>query len=159
MRKKIVLAVLFFIKLFVFAETTSSSLYIETNVPAVNIFINNQKIGSFKELHYNCLPGQYLIRLEKYGYYTYTKLISLKNNSHENLYVEMKLITGTLELDIPYEHYEITIDGYNVQEKVSLPIGRHQLLVKANGYEPFEQIIFIKPEETLFLSVTLNKDE
>lgn len=154
------LLLLLFLEIFLFAEKPATSIFIKTNVPAVDIFINNQKIGSFQELHYDCLPGQYLIRLEKYGYYTYTKLITLKNNSHENLYIEMKAITGTLELEIPYENYNITIDGYTIQKKENLPIGRHHLVIKVPSYEPFEQIITIKAEETLFISVKLPaKDE
>ncbi len=134
-------------------------LTISTNPDAV-IYIDDEKKGD-GTWSGRLLSGYYTVKVEKDRYYNEEKQVKIEAGEDQNLEIELKGKTGSLDVMSMPIAAEIYLDnekyGTSPETIKDLLIGEYEMELRKPGYASFSKHITIKEDETLEINTTLDK--
>lgn len=135
--------------------STRPRLYLETNIPGAEVYLNNIYYGVTPLTSTSLAYGTYYLTLIKencriyHGWITYDPF-------HQDFYFELELITGTLELEFSPPMAQAIISGNSLKPgSHELPVGNYTLTISLFGYETFYRQIQIEEGVTTRIAVEL----
>ncbi len=102
-------------------------------------------------------PHELVCRHE--GYRDYTETIVIKRGELSRRAVALEAITGLIEIENP-RAAQVFVDGAfkgttPLGEAISLPPGTHHVELKKTGFRPWKNTVYVPPNETLRLNISL----
>ena len=137
-----------------------NTVIIKTNARNAKVFLNGIYKGTTPISISNLEPGTYRLRLEKAGFLTAERYISVSKNTTYNYFYEMTEIKGFVDIrGIPnVEKSLIFADGNKIFAPFfELSEGFHTIQVKSFGYEDFSASIFVKRNHIKRISLKMQK--
>ena len=92
------------------------TLDIRTNVSAAEIYLNNVFKGNAPLVLEDTVPGSYILRIEKKGYYTQEFECDFEGGSKYVIWAQLEEITGVLHVRVGEPGTELYVDGVRSSE-------------------------------------------
>ncbi len=92
------------------------TLDIRTNVSAAEIYLNNVFKGNAPLVLENTVPGSYILRIEKKGYYTQEFECDFEGGTKYIILAQLEAITGVLHVRVDEPGAELYVDGNKTGE-------------------------------------------
>jgi len=132
-----------------------------TSTPKAYVYINNQLKGQ-TPLNLKLAEAEYKVKIYLEGYETYEKTIKIVKGEEQNITVTLKKIISKTYIKIltDPENAEVYIDKIFLGlsgDKFEVKPGKHEILIKIEGYIDYLSDIDIKEGETKTINVTLEK--
>ncbi len=132
-----------------------------TSTPKAYVYINNQLKGQ-TPLNLKLAEAEYKVKIYLEGYETYEKTIKIVKGEEQNITVTLKKIISKTYIKIltDPENAEVYIDKIFLGlsgDKFEVKPGKHEILIKLEGYIDYLSDIDIKEGETKTINVTLEK--
>lgn len=143
-----------------------SLLYIESTPPGATIFINRRELGSYGVTPRTVAvaPGDYQVILDLKGYQPFQSAsVNLSLGAEQKVSGDLPRILGQLQLSGTPEGATVEVDDATgvvtgaLPAQLDLTPGEHVARVKSPGFKTRELIITVKPEQSLSLSVELER--
>jgi serine/threonine-protein kinase len=124
-------------------EATAKGLYVTSQPPGADIFINGAKQSGQTPATVPLAPGQYDLVLRLQGYEAYAGHIQVNGNVQTTLNAQLKeksqVQVAWAQVHSTPEGAQIYIDGAPTGEispaRVQIPTGAHMIALKMNGYQ------------------------
>ena len=96
-------------------------------------------------------PGQYRLRLEKSGYLTVTKTITVKAGVENTFSFNLVKNSGTLNLSVHPSDARVLInkEDYSGKSRIELAPGQYKIEISKEGYQPFSNIFTVAQGKTI----------
>ena len=128
-------------------------LTVRTSPPGCSVFVNGRVAGGTPVSLSGMGIGKYCVRLEKEGYDSVVRVVSVPR---KGLVLEEKLApcgTGTLIVQLKPRGAEVLLDGellgHTPLEKTGVPAGLHELVVRKTNHKAYIQQIEIQAGKPL----------
>jgi len=134
-----------------------TGLSVVTNPPGAKVYLNDVPMGR-TPLSLSLNPGNYTLRLVKYGYDNTTLNLTIRPGEWKNVTVDLRPLMSNLEIDSDPRRASVYIDGVYRGETplyITLTPGFHNLTLSVIDYQNYTKKIFLKPGEVKYLKVTL----
>ncbi len=127
-----------------------------TSVPEnADIFIDNRYYGRTPLTVKGLEKGTYRIRLEHQYYEPYESYFSYDGKS-VTYHVELVRLTGFLVVTTEPENAEVIIGGEDIRkDRVRVPVGTYEIVVRLFGYEEHSELVTIRQEQVTSVNVVL----
>jgi len=131
-------------------ESLTNGLYVTSQPPGADIFINGAKQSGQTPTTLPLAPGQYNLVLRLTGYEAYAGNVQVKDNIQTTLDVELKEKSTAshvawAQVASNPQGAEILVDGNTTGQvtpsRVQVMAGRHFVTLKLDGYKPFRHIV------------------
>ena len=110
------------------------TLDIRTNVSAAEIYLNNVFKGNAPLVLEDTVPGSYILRIEKKGYYTQEFECDFEGGTKYVIWAQLEKITGVLHVRVNEPGAELYVDGVRSSEwTLKVSEGSHTVEVKKFG--------------------------
>ena len=110
------------------------TLDIRTNVSAAEIYLNNVFKGNAPLVLEDTVPGSYILRIEKKGYYTQEFECDFEGGTKYVIWAQLEKITGVLHVRVNEPGAELYVDGVRSSEwTLKVSEGYHTVEVKKFG--------------------------
>jgi hypothetical protein len=137
-----------------------------TSVPIkADVLINGQLKGKTPLTISDIQPANYLLRIRKDGFEEYKKQIRFSSGKNDIFMAKLIPVSGELQLTSEPPFALIILDGNVLSETKTptkldkIPIGKHQLEVRKNGYAPAKREIEVKKDEITITNIVLTRLE
>jgi hypothetical protein len=117
---------------------TTGTLDIRSDVPAADVFLNGERVGTTPYKASGLSPGKYSVKVEKAGYTSFERRVDL-GPKKQVVRAKLAAATATLRVEANVPGAKVSLDG---EERGTTPVelsnvkpGRHELAVSAEGYE------------------------
>jgi serine/threonine protein kinase len=139
-----------------------TAVYIQSEPPGAEIWMNNKYRGSTPKKVTNLQPGDYRIKISKEGFEDTIKSITLNGKSSPELMIPLIASTGNLQIVTVPESANIILDGKKIPQLTpanlkEIPIGEHQIEITKKGYASINRKLVVKKAETFDLKIELVK--
>ena len=139
-----------------------TTVYIQSEPPGAEIWMNNKYRGSTPKKVTNLQPGDYRIKISKEGFEDATKKISLNGKSKPELMIPLTASTGNMQIATVPESANIILDGEKIPQLTptnlkEIPVGEHQIEITKKGYASINRKLVVKKAETFDLKIELVK--
>ncbi len=144
------------------AAPQSGTLYVDSQPPGADIFLNNQPRGKTPRMLINLAAGDYIILLKKVGYQDYSAAVVINAGQDKNITSELLPLMGKLRV-VAKPAGAIDIDGEpkrgNAADpyETSLPTGAHLIKVTHPDFGVWEKAVDITPDVPRAIEVDFNK--
>jgi serine/threonine protein kinase len=145
-------------------EPLAVGLFISSNPPGADVFINGAKQSGQTPVTLPLAPGQYNLVLRLEGFQAYSQQVSVKDNVQTRLQVDLKPRGAHVAWAQVNSHpagAEIFVDGTSTGKfspaRVQIPSGIHNILLKLNGYRPFRTSVQASEGGTVAVEGTLHQ--
>ena len=137
-----------------------TAVYIQSEPPGAEIWMNNKYRGSTPKKVTNLQPGDYRIKISKEGFEDATKKISLNGKSKPELMIPLTASTGNMQIATVPESANIILDGEKIPQLTptnlkEIPVGEHQIEITKKGYASINRKLVVKKAETFDLKIEL----
>lgn len=147
-----------------------AGLTIVASQPESQVYVNGRPYGTAPLTLHNVTEGAYSIRVEKEGCQPIDRKITLTaGQTHEERF-ELLPLMGHMRIQTQPGTVEVWVDGRRTIEThpekpegftsseatIQLPIGKHSLVFKAEGYADSERVVEVKQTGNELLRVRLN---
>lgn len=142
-------------------ESAMASLSVSTTTQGTEIYVNDQLRGT-SSWSGSLRPGTYRVEGRLKGYRNHRQNITLAQRERQQLTIPaLQAITGVLNVNYQPLNAEVWIDGKKVGTSPNvfrnIPVGTHEVEIRANGYDSKNSSVIIKEGKTELFSGTLNK--
>ena len=137
-----------------------NSVAIKTNAKNVKVYLNGVYKGLTPISITGLEPGVYRLRLEKEGFLSTEKYISVSKGVSYSYYYEMSEIKGFVEVrGIPNsKEFMIFADGNRIYSPFfELPEGPHRIQIRSFGYEDFFVPVYVRRHRIKRISIKMQK--
>lgn len=137
-----------------------NSVEIKTNAKNVKVYLNGVYKGLTPISITGLEPGVYRLRLEKEGFLSTEKYISVSKGVSYSYYYEMSEIKGFVEVrGIPNsKEFMIFADGNRIYSPFfELPEGPHRIQIRSFGYEDFFVPVYVRRHRIKRISIKMQK--
>lgn len=139
-------------------KVQEASLYVETEVPKTEVYLNGIFQGLTPLTIKPIKPGIMELTLKKSGYYSVSYRIQIQEGEQKIISVALDRITGILRVENAPPGAKIIIDGTEyTSSRIILPEGFSTVVIKAFGYTEISRNISIAPRSELKIDGTLEK--
>jgi len=138
------------------------TLYVDSQPPGADIFLNNQPRGKTPRMLINLAAGDYIILLKKVGYQDYSASVGINAGQDKNIAPELMPLMGKLRVVVKPAG-AIYIDGERKRENAadpyesSLPIGTHTIKVTHPDFGVWEKEVAIKLDSLAPIQIDFEK--
>jgi serine/threonine-protein kinase len=122
-------------------EATSMGLYIASQPPGADVFINGDKQSGQTPLTLPLPPNTYNLVLRMAGYEGYSETVTVKSNGQTQLNVELREKSQHIawaQVDTTPTGAEISLDGTDTGKqspaRIEITAGKHTIALKKNGF-------------------------
>ena len=130
--------------------------------PTAAILLDGQRKGE-GSWNGRLREGIYTIKAERDKYHSQSRQLEIVTGEKEELSFEMKARTGNADIVTDPMEAAVYVDGKKQGTSPvtikDLLIGKHELTIHKDGYEPFEKSIYVEEDETLTLHPELQKKQ
>lgn len=120
------------------------TLDIRTNVSAAEIYLNNVFKGNAPLVLEDTVPGSYILRIEKKGYYTQEFECDFEGGSKYVIWAQLEEITGVLHVKVDEPGAELYVDGVRSSEwTLKVSEGSHTVEVKKFGKKSESRNVYV----------------
>ena len=120
------------------------TLDIRTNVSAAEIYLNNVFKGNTPLVLENTVPGSYILRIEKKGYYTQEFECDFEGATKYIIWAQLEAITGVLHVKTDEPGAELYVDGVRSCEwTLKVSEGSHTVEVKKFGKQSASENVYV----------------
>lgn len=135
----------------------AARIVVESQAAGASVYINRNYVGKVTYESGPLEPGNYLVEVSKYGYYTSSYFITLEEKTKYTLHFSLARITGFLSVTVEPADAEVLVDGSAVHGGFAeLPVGSHSLLVRRFGYAERRQSVNILERLTTDARIALS---
>ncbi len=139
-----------------------TALSIASNVTGAKVFVDGRPVGTTPVSDIDVSEGEHRILVEKQGYDTYRKKVSLEAGRSMTMYVDLSrkgLMKGRLYVETSPENARVRIlnIGPSFYQGMDLDTGRYQVEVSAEGYETEKQWVTLGAGEDKYLDIKLKQ--
>ncbi len=143
-------------------ESERASLKITANISGAAVYLNGAYAGTAPLTVDGLVPGTYRITVKKSGYETKEIYADIAAGTEKSFYLELRLITGILQISAQPADSLVFIDGVQKSAAMSvrtfeLPEGIHTVEIRAFGYRPDMQSVYVPRNTITALRVTLER--
>jgi hypothetical protein len=146
-------------------ESLAKGLYITSDPPGADVFINGAKQSGQTPVTLPLAPGQYNLVLRLQGYDPYVGSVQVKENVQTRLPATLnerstsRVAWAQVKTDPPGA--EIFVDGNSTGRmspaRVEIPVGTHIVTLKLNGFQPAKRAVSATEGGTLTVYESLKK--
>jgi hypothetical protein len=130
-------------------ESLAKGLYITSEPPGADVFINGAKQSGQTPVTLPLGPGQYNLVLRLQGYGAHSEQVQVKDNIQTQLDVSLAQKSGArvawAQVGSNPKGAEIFVDGVSTGQltpaRVQVPSWLHNITIKLNGYQPEKRAI------------------
>lgn len=145
-----------------------ASIQVLSNIDGANVFINDKFIGQTPVSEFDGISeGIYKISIEKDGYSSESKTISISSGQTEEIKFDLKKITSNLILSILHKdlnNIKIFVDdkeipSTSISNNISLSLlpGSHFIRIESSGFSKIYKSIQIFEDEELEIPILFDK--
>ncbi|HJL16135.1 MAG TPA: PEGA domain-containing protein [Sandaracinaceae bacterium LLY-WYZ-13_1] len=146
--------------------TERGSLAIESPVPDAEVTVDGEPVGTTPlEETVPVSPGHHVVEVRRTGFETFRREVDVDAGQRTQVTVEMPLAVdtapaarGELALALPPALYDLRVNGEPVEPgggRVSLPAGRHHLVLEVEERVPHRQTVTVEAGSTVQLEPPL----
>ena len=127
----------------VFKPVTTGKLSVTTKPPGATVYIDNDSIGNSPFKNLQVTAGMVSLNIEKTGYGSIDTTINIAEEKENSISFNLNKITETGSLNITSNPSgaDVWLDrkklGITPFQKSELPVGKHRLLLRLNGYADY----------------------
>jgi hypothetical protein len=140
-------------------ESLLKGLYLTSNPPGADVFINGAKQSGQTPVTLPLAPGQYNLVVRLPGYEAYAGNVQVKDNIQTQLAVELNARIAWAQVDTTPKGAEIFVDGTTTGQttpaRVQMPAGLHTLIIRLPGYQQVKRTVQASEGGTVNLQETL----
>jgi serine/threonine protein kinase len=144
-------------------ESLAKGLFISTQPPGADVFINGAKQSGQTPVTLPLAPGQYNLVLRLSGYEAYAGNVQVKDNIQTQLNVALTEKSATrvawAQVNSNPKGAEIFVDGNSTGQvtpaRVQLSSGIHSITLRLNGYQPANRKFQVSEGSTANVEATL----
>ena len=137
----------------------NNAIIVQANVHAY-VYLNGEYKGTTPIKLSGLLPGTYVLRVEKNGYLSQTRYVSVSRNTTYSHYFELTSINGYVELSgLPEGALIYADDELKSSSFFEISEGLHRIKVRAFGYKDFNQNFYIKRKHVKKVLISLSPDQ
>ena len=134
------------------------SLRVISDPDGATVYLDGRRQGTTPLTVDDVRPGDYLLRVEKSGYYESRQWIRIPNTSSVVIRIELQLITGFLDVTVEPPDATLTVGDERIRDGfIELPAGTHRVHARAFGYEAQTETVRISARSVTRLSMTLER--
>lgn len=136
----------------------SPSLRVLTDPDGATVYLDGRRQGTTPLAIDGVRSGDYLLRVEKSGYYESRQWIRISNTSTLVIRIELQLITGFLDVTVKPSDATLTVGDERIRDGfIELPVGTHRVHARAFGYEAQTETVRIAARSVTRLSMGLER--
>lgn len=140
------------------AETDTTSLYVESDIPETEVYLNGIYQGLTPLTIEPVEPGLWQLILKKNGYYKEYYTIRIIKNEQNQISANLKPITGILTIKNAPPNAEFEIDNVTyTANAIQLTEGIHSVIIRAFGYTQKKTDVSISRRNEKVLDGVLEK--
>lgn len=144
-------------------ESIMAELKVVSKTPNTVIKIDGKERGT-DNVTVNLSAGQYLIEAVREGYRSLSQMVELNDKEKKTVTLdELTPVYGAIDINYRPFGATILVDGQQVGTTPDIlsevTIGRHEISVTKDGFEPFKGTVKVVEGETLTLSGTLEEQK
>lgn len=140
-------------------ESLLKGLYLTSQPPGADVFINGAKQSGQTPVTLPLAPGQYNLVVRLPGYEAYAGNVQVKDNIQTQLAVELNARIAWAQVDTTPKGAEIFVDGTTTGQttpaRVQMPAGLHTLIIRLPGYQQVKRTVQASEGGTVNLQETL----
>jgi hypothetical protein len=140
-------------------DSLLKGLYLTSNPPGADVFINGAKQSGQTPVTLPLAPGQYNLVVRLPGYEAYAGNVQVKDNIQTQLAVELNARIAWAQVDTTPKGAEIFVDGTTTGQttpaRVQMPAGLHTLIIRLPGYQQVKRTVQASEGGTVNLQETL----
>jgi hypothetical protein len=146
-------------------ESLAKGIYISSQPPGADVFINGAKQSGQTPLTLPLAPGQYNLVLRLQGYEAYAGNIQVKDNIQTQLNATLNEKSATrvawAQVNSNPKGAEIIVDGNSTGQftpaRVQLPAGMHNVVLRLNGYQQAKRTVQVSEGGTVTVDESLRQ--
>jgi hypothetical protein len=147
-------------------ESLAKGIFISSQPPGADVFINGAKQSGQTPLTLPLAPGQYNLVLRLQGYEAYAGNIQIKDNIQTQLTdVPLKEKSAShvawAQVNSNPKGAEIIVDGTSTGQftpaRVQLPSGMHNVILRLNGYQQAKRTVQVSEGGTVTIDEALRQ--
>ena len=144
-------------------ESIAKGLFITTQPPGADVFINGAKQSGQTPVTLPLAPGNYNLVLRLQGYDPYSGGVQVKDNIQTQLNIPLNERNANhvafAQVESNPKGAEILVDGASTGQftpaRVQVPSGTHRLTLKLDGYQPIRRTYQTSDGGSVFISESL----
>src|SRR5262249_34714884 len=144
-------------------ESLAKGLYVVTDPPGADVFINGAKQAGQTPVPLPLAPGSYNMVLRLQGYEPYSGGVQVKDNVQTQLNIQLTERNANrvawAQVESEPRGAEILLDGLPTGRvtpaRVQVPSGTHRLTLKLGGYQPVRRTFQVSDGGSVFISEPL----
>ena len=146
-------------------ESLAKGMYISTQPPGADVFINGAKQSGQTPVTLPLAPGQYNLVLRMPGYEAYAGGIQVKDNIQTQLNVVLNEKSTSrvawAQVNTDPKGAEIIVDGTSTGQftpaRVQVPAGMHTLTLRLNGFQQAKRTVQVSEGGTVTVDESLHQ--
>ncbi len=146
-------------------ESLAKGMYISTQPPGADVFINGAKQSGQTPVTLPLAPGQYNLVLRMPGYEAYAGGIQVKDNIQTQLNVVLNEKSTSrvawAQVNTDPKGAEIIVDGTSTGQftpaRVQVPVGMHTLTLRLNGFQQAKRTVQVSEGGTVTVDESLHQ--
>lgn len=138
-----------------------ASLTIRSNPSSAEIWLNGRRYGKTPRTLRNLNPGNYQLKLSKYGHEEYTELMRLSANNNKSVRATLIPYSGGLVVQSDPPSAQVKLNGkilsgqYTPLELDNIPVGNQKLEISKTGYASHYETVEIMRNKTTTVKTKL----
>ncbi|HON81252.1 MAG TPA: PEGA domain-containing protein [Methanoregulaceae archaeon] len=145
-----------------FPEAKTGSVSVLSVPSGSRVYLNHELVGSTPITRPGLMPGSYVVRVEKEGYLTWEKSITIHQGSSNILTAGLVSGSGSLSIKSFPWNARILLDGemkgYTPLLIQNLPVGSHALEIEKPGYQTATKTVQVPAGSIGLVVITLTPE-